>query len=126
MARIGVDLDGTLAEWHDWSDNIGRPIPAAVELVKTWIAAGHEVVIFTARGTGKDLRHKMIQDEKIREWCGRHLGAQLEITNVKDIRMDAIYDDIAVSVEKNTGAIRSPDSWRFNARSVENVGQGSS
>ena len=34
---IGVDLDGTLAEYHGWkgSEHIGPPIPLMVERVKS-------------------------------------------------------------------------------------------
>ena len=36
---IGVDLDGTLAEWDGWKghEHIGPPIPAMLERVKRWI-----------------------------------------------------------------------------------------
>lgn len=41
---IGVDLDGTLAEYHGWDDGrIGAPIPKMVQRVKQWLAEGKEV-----------------------------------------------------------------------------------
>ena len=48
---IGVDLDGTLAEYNGWQGpaNIGAPIPAMVERVKAWLEEGRDVRIFTAR-----------------------------------------------------------------------------
>ncbi len=41
---IGVDLDGTLAEYHGWvsPDNIGKPIPQMVARVKNLIAEGRK------------------------------------------------------------------------------------
>src|SRR5690349_18780615 len=48
---IGVDLDGTLAEYHGWKgvEHIGPPIPEMVARVKQWLAEGRDVRIFTAR-----------------------------------------------------------------------------
>lgn len=51
MGWIGVDLDGTLAEYHGWppDGSIGAPIPAMIERVKQWLDEGKDVRIFTAR-----------------------------------------------------------------------------
>ena len=51
---IGVDLDGTLAEYGGWKgpDHIGPPVPKMLERVKSWIAEGRDVRIFTARVDG--------------------------------------------------------------------------
>jgi hypothetical protein len=48
---VGVDIDGTLAEWHGWHDDggIDKPVPAMVEHVKGWLGEGVDVRIFTAR-----------------------------------------------------------------------------
>jgi len=48
---VGVDLDGTLAEFGEWkgAGHIGRPIPAMVDAVKNLLKAGITVKIFTAR-----------------------------------------------------------------------------
>ena len=46
---IGVDLDGTLAEYHGWNGSIGKPIAPMVDRVKRWLAEGVEVRIMTAR-----------------------------------------------------------------------------
>lgn len=42
---IGVDLDGTLAEYHGWVSelHIGPPIPAMLARVKRWLAEGKEI-----------------------------------------------------------------------------------
>ncbi len=102
---IGVDLDGTLAEYHGWSSNIGRPIAPMVERVKGWLAQGEIVKILTARGTGGDAAHQAAQHAKIRAWCFTYLGQELEVTDRKDIHMKALYDDRAVGVEFNTGRL---------------------
>jgi len=48
---IGVDFDGTLAQYGTWvsADHCGEPIAPMVERVRRWMALGHEVRIFTAR-----------------------------------------------------------------------------
>lgn len=101
---IGVDLDGTLAEYHGWEGalTIGPPIPQMVEFVKDLLSKGKTVKIFTARIA--EPKHWGIED-MISEWCKTHLGVVLEITNVKDKYCDTIYDDLAVQVRKNTGEL---------------------
>lgn len=99
---IGVDLDGTLAQYDGWvaEDHIGDPIDKMVQRVKGWLADGKTVKIFTARvaddpdGTIK----KTIQD-----WTEEHIGQRLDVTNEKDHQMESLWDDRAHRVEKNTG-----------------------
>lgn len=101
---VGVDLDGTLAEYDGWKgiEHIGDPIPAMLERVKEKLARGEDVRIFTARVAGPD-------GEKARRyidvWCQKHLGRTLPVTNVKDQQMTELWDDRAVQVEANTGRL---------------------
>ena len=48
---IGVDLDGTLAEYDKWVSptHIGKPILRMVKRVQKWLAEGRQVKIMTAR-----------------------------------------------------------------------------
>ena len=96
---IGVDLDGTLAEYGGWkgSDHIGAPIMPMVRRVTAWLAAGTEVRIFTARASVPE------QIPPIHEWCLKHIGLVLTVTNVKDFGMVELWDDRAVRVIANTG-----------------------
>lgn len=98
---IGVDLDGTLAEYAGWQgpDHIGRPVPAMLERVKKWLASGTEVRIFTARVSGNE---KGVL-EAIESWCARHVGQVLAVTCCKDYGMVELWDDHAVQVIPNTG-----------------------
>lgn len=112
MAWIGVDLDCTLAIYDKWrgENHIGEPIPAMVERVKQWRAQGQEVRIFTARVAGHgmcDITTGGTIDAitPIQEWCQKHLGEVLPITNVKDFGMMELYDDRCVQVEANTGRL---------------------
>lgn len=125
---IGVDLDGTLAEYGTWVSpaHIGKPIPVMLERVKRWLAAGHEVRIFTARCypalfsapgmSGRDTpsqrgvvfsnavdRDSSDAIDAIRAWVKEHVGQDLAITCVKDYGMIELWDDRAVQVRPNTG-----------------------
>lgn len=112
---IGVDLDGTLAEYHGWNNGaVGAPVPAMVARVKAWLQQGQEVRIFTARvgwgGGWSEYSQRSDDDQFIREqraiimaWCREHIGAVLPITAVKDFRMAELWDDRAVQVIPNTG-----------------------
>lgn len=100
---IGVDLDGTLAEYHGWNDGvIGPPIPLMLERVRTWLSQGIEVRIVTARVAHPN-QHG--EKEKIQAWCLEHLGVKLTVTSHKDFQMIELWDDRAIRVEKNTGRV---------------------
>lgn len=129
---VGFDLDRTLAIYTKWNGpgELGEPILPMVELLKQT----HKEVecrIFTARvwplihydpitlisswdpratALREDIRAErvtgaMVARRAITEWCDRHLGFRLAITNVKDIHCLRIYDDIARQVEPNTGRL---------------------
>lgn len=106
---IGVDLDGTLALYDGWKGptHIGEPIPAMLKKVKGWIQAGRDVRIFTARvshdGTRERAKQAMYASYAIMEWCEKHLGVVLPITNAKDYGMTELWDDRAVQVIPNMG-----------------------
>lgn len=131
---IGVDLDGTLAQYTTWKGpaDIGAPIPAMVERVKFWLEAGYEVRIFTARiwpiatarpGQQLEAGVKAVEgevgasssQERVQEavqavsavmsWCEVHFGRALVVTCMKDMAMIELYDDRAVQVEQNTGQL---------------------
>lgn len=106
---IGVDLDGTLAQYfhgdihRNGQTYIGSPIPRMVDQVKQWLAEGRTVKIFTARIAGKSGEENDLIRETIQQWCDRNIGQILEITNVKDRNMEVLYDDRAVGIVPNTG-----------------------
>jgi hypothetical protein len=120
---IGVDLDGTLAEYHGWvsEEHIGPPIPLMLDRVKKWLAEGRDVRIFTARVDGGkaalllgDENGKKFEDVDsikaiIEKWCLQNIGQILPITNVKDYGMVELWDDRCVQVRPNTG--ERVDGW---------------
>lgn len=110
MARwIGVDLDGTLAEYGGWKgpDHIGAPIPLMLERVKRWISEGKEVRIFTARVWSDGSEDREVETINVRDaiyrWCAEHLGAVLPVTCTKDYGMIELWDDRAIQIKANTG-----------------------
>lgn len=121
---VGVDLDGTLAEYGTWVSpvDIGNPVPKMAERVRAWLNAGQAVRIFTARvypinecvGPDDILRFQPATPRErdavaalraIQAWTKAHFGVVLPVTNVKDYGMMELYDDRCVQVETNTGKI---------------------
>lgn len=112
---IGVDLDRTLAYYDDEFVNdpsvIGEPIPAMLKRVKRWLADGIEVRIVTARadgghhhpGSDPRFRDRKQVEYAIQQWCLKHLGQVLKVTNEKSYGMVELWDDKAIQVEPNTG-----------------------
>jgi len=111
MGWIGVDLDGTLAEYAGWQgeEHIGPPIEAMRSRVRQWVQEGKDVRIFTARVSenltgNKSRKNPEEVREIIRKWCRLNIGFHLPITNVKDFQMIELWDDRCVQVIPNTGA----------------------
>lgn len=103
-AWIGVDLDGTLAEYDErrGMEHIGRIVQPILKRVQGWLQDGMEVRIFTARATDPALR------VFIKPWLREHNLPDLAITNQKDRYLVQIWDDRAIQVEMNTGRILTP------------------
>lgn len=102
---IGVDLDGTLAEYDNWRGvrHIGAPVPKMLERVKRWIEEGREVRIFTARAATEDAEELAMLTAALDAWCIEHIGKPLVITCKKDYGMVELWDDRAIQVHENTG-----------------------
>lgn len=109
---IGVDLDGTLAEYDGWQGvgHIGAPIQAMMDRVKTWLEEGRDVRIFTARayrmlypvGTPEHTESLHVV-QTIRVWLQNHGLPALPVTCFKDFGMVELWDDRCVQVIPNTG-----------------------
>lgn len=109
---VGVDFDGCLAYCTTCNDALGEPVPKMLRRVKTLLAAGFRVKIFTARVDGENPPgHPTTEQcrELLKQWCVKHIGQELEITNRKDCYMIALYDDRAVGIETDTGNLRFTD-----------------
>jgi hypothetical protein len=109
---IGVDLDGTLAEYTSGQfPLIGKPIQPMLDRVKGWLAKGIEVRIVTARASmvRLDLNELREQLALIDSWLEEHVGHKLPITCSKDFDMISLWDDRCVQVEFNTGRVLGVD-----------------
>lgn len=111
---VGVDLDGTLAEYHGWPQDggIGKPIPAMLKRVKKWVEYMHRgdmaVRIMTARvcPIGRPPDQDCAEYKaRIEAWCLEHIGEVLPVVYEKDFRMVTLYDYRCREVEMNTGRL---------------------
>jgi len=104
---VGVDFDGTLAEYHSWLGHttFGAPIQKTVERVKGYLALGMTVKIVTARACQHEETKASVA--AIKAWCKEHIGQELEVTNQKDFGMMWLEDDRARQVLKNEGSFVS-------------------
>lgn len=102
-----VDLDGTLAYDESYTHDphhIGAPVPPMLQRVKRWLAEGREVWIFTARLSNPDLdRSQTIS--AIQDWCEEQGLPRLKVTNRKDNRIVAYFDDRAYHVLRDQGIV---------------------
>lgn len=95
---IGVDLDGTLAQYHgNMGKRIGEPIAPMLEMVMALLASNIEVRIFTARASDAN------QLPAIKGWLNRHGLGHCAVTNVKDFDCHLIVDDRAARAIWNQG-----------------------
>lgn len=105
---IYVDFDATLNIYNGWNGGaIGPPVDAMVQRVKRAHAAGHKIVIFTARLAeafqNRDPAQVAAVAMPIKVWCLNTLGFNPMITCIKGIDATEFWDDRAVRVEANTG-----------------------
>jgi hypothetical protein len=106
---IGVDLDGTLAQYDTWKgvEHIGDPIQPMVNRVHNWLNQGVDVRIFTARVSTRDDSDRDVSAarRRIEEFCIRNFSLRLPITNVKDFGMYELWDDRCIRVTRNLGTV---------------------
>lgn len=109
---IGVDFDRTLAtydgHWRGGSLAHHRPVKSMVERIWRWLDDGIEVRIVTARVAELDPGQAAEQRKLIVEWLKEHVGIALDVQCGKDRGMLELWDDSAVTVERNTGRRLSP------------------
>lgn len=122
---VGIDLDGTLAEYHGFKGvyHIGRPVQPMIERVKRWVDVGYRVQtedgmrgrgegeiitvrkfkIFTARMTQGDGETNRRVCAAIQDWLECYGLPRLEVTCRKDLACLEIWDDRAVRIACNEG-----------------------
>lgn len=99
---VGFDFDGTISR----TDNaghfqppypLGEPVPAMLDTIRSLLAAGITVKVFTARALEPE------NIPAIQDWTERHGLGRLEATHQKDYNLIRFFDDRAISVIENTG-----------------------
>jgi len=103
-----VDFDGTLATYDSWKGPTvyGQPIKEMIDRIKQWINEGYKVKIFTARACSTN-EYRLDEINALKKWSKEHIGIELEVTAEKDFKALEIWDDRAVTVEFNTGKIKT-------------------
>lgn len=115
QVHIALDFDGTLAHYDKWEgqfNKVGAPIPKMVQNVKSWLAKGYLVTIFTARLSHG---HQEAEDstKSILQFLKDAGLPELPITAVKMHYFTHFVDDKAYHVEKNSGVIEGLEEFRI-------------
>lgn len=66
--RICVDVDGTLCTQREGDYENARPLWPTIEWVRARHAEGHEITIFTARGTETGTDWSEVTKEQLHRW----------------------------------------------------------
>ena len=99
---VGFDFDGTISR----TDNpkhfeppypLGEPIPEMIATIKSLLAAGIKVRIFTARAL------EPANIPAIQDWTERHGLGRLDATHQKDYDLIRFFDDRAIPILENSG-----------------------
>ena len=111
---IGVDLDGTLANYSGFQGHelIGEPVEEMKARVLRWHAQDIKVKIMTARVSG-DTADAAQARYYIQKWLEENGFPPFEITCIKDYYMTELYDDRAVQVEFNTGRLLGQSTRKY-------------
>lgn len=101
---LGVDLDGTLAQYHGWvsEEHIGEPVVSIVAALNARRAAGWKIVIFTARVSG-DSEEAQRAEVAIWKWLDFYNIKVEGITCTKHKHFAEFWDDRARRVVFNKG-----------------------
>jgi hydroxymethylpyrimidine pyrophosphatase-like HAD family hydrolase len=94
---IAIDFDGTIARYDGVTspDDLGEPIPGAIEFLRALHKAGYTLAIFSARATDP------IGKRAIEQWVAKHdLDGIIEfVTYEKLVDFELLIDDRAIRFE---------------------------
>ncbi len=62
------DVDGTLCTNTDGKYDAAEPYLDVIEQVNTLYAAGHQIILFTARGSTTGIDWRQLTEEQLRMW----------------------------------------------------------
>lgn len=72
MARYCFDIDGTLCSQESSDYRLALPYHDRIEAVNRLFADGHEIVLFTARGSKSGLDWREVTEQQVNSWGLRH------------------------------------------------------
>src|SRR4051794_34234427 len=102
MRTLCFDLDGTLCSNTFGDYETAQPFPWAIERVGELAAAGHRIVILTARGSATGIDWEAVTRGQLEEW-----GVAYDELHFGKPSADVYVDDRAVNAE----AWRRGDAW---------------
>jgi hypothetical protein len=92
---IAVDFDGTCVE-HDYP-SVGMDVEGGVEVLRSLVAKGHRLILFTMRSGAKlDDAVRWFKERKIALWGVNENPEQREWTTSPKVFADLYIDDSAV------------------------------
>jgi hypothetical protein len=72
MTTYCFDLDGTLCTDTHGDYALAEPLPEMVAEVNRLKAAGHHILIFTARGSGTGIDWRQVTEDQLAQWGVLH------------------------------------------------------
>jgi hypothetical protein len=72
MATYCFDIDGTLFKTHESDYPNSQPIPHRIAVVNKLYEEGHEITLFTARGTVTGIDWRELTEKQLRKWGVRY------------------------------------------------------
>ena len=90
MKKIYIDIDNTICKTAACDYKNATPIHERIERVNSWYDQGHEITMWTARGTvtGKD--YKWLTKKQLEEW-----GCKYNYLKMGKPAFDILIDDKA-------------------------------
>lgn len=67
-----VDIDGTICKTRGVSYAEAEPVTSRISEINALLDQGHEIVYFTARGSGTGIDHSELTREQLRRWGARY------------------------------------------------------
>lgn len=66
--RIYIDIDDTICEASGLGYDKATPIPDAIAKVNQYYADGHEITMWTARGTETGKNWRWVTEDQLKSW----------------------------------------------------------
>lgn len=111
MAVYCFDIDGTLCSNTDGAYELAEPDPGAIARVNSLYAAGHRIVLYTARGSTTGLDWRALTERQLASW-----GVRYHDLFLGKPQADVYIDDRGVNAKEWMDA--QPDAGAADTRGV--------